>query len=127
MVGQWLEDQGFHIRDWGLLEATLERPWQQFEGVELYPDIWLKTAALLDSIESSHPLYDGNKRAGVLLASLMLSSQGIDDNLISDESWFNIVCDIASTHPSLDEIALMLRSSVDGQPTLRSNASDTRF
>nr|WP_234949125.1 MULTISPECIES: Fic family protein [Corynebacterium] len=109
------------------MEATLERPWQQFEGVELYPDIWLKTAALLDSIESSHPLYDGNKRAGVLLASLMLSSQGIDDNLISDESWFNIVCDIASTHPSLDEIALMLRSSVDGQPTLRSNASDTRF
>ncbi|NLZ57054.1 MAG: hypothetical protein GX898_01905 [Corynebacterium sp.] len=68
----WLEEHGFHSRDWGLLSSVLERPWAIFGGNDLYPDVWNKAGALLDSIEANHPLLDGHKRLGVLLCSLLL-------------------------------------------------------
>lgn len=108
VIAEWLEREGFHIRDMGLLAAALERPWLRFDGTELYPDPWHKAAALLHSIQSSHPLYDGNKRAGVLLTSLLLAAHGVDDAAISDDEFFDLVCDIAATHPSVEFIARKL-------------------
>jgi death-on-curing protein len=35
------------FRDLRLLESALVRPMATFEGVELYPDLWTKTAALM--------------------------------------------------------------------------------
>lgn len=104
----WLEDHGFHSRDWGLLASALDRPWITFAGKELYPDAWHKVGALLDSMESSHPLLDGNKRLGVLLVSLMLRAHGIDDRIISDDQWFDLVVDLAANHPDVEIIAAKL-------------------
>lgn len=104
----WLEDHGFHSRDWGLPASALDRPWITFAGKELYPDAWHKAGALLDSIESSHPLLDGNKRLGVLLVSLMLRAHGIDDRIISDDQWFDLVVDVAANHPDVEIIAAKL-------------------
>lgn len=109
VVRPWLEKHGFHSRDWGMLATALERPWVTFAGQDLYPDVWHKTGALLDSIESSHPLLDGNKRLGVLLSSLMLRAHGVDDTKISDDQWFDLVIDIAAHHPTVDTIATRLQ------------------
>lgn len=106
----WMEEHQFYARDWGLLAAALDRPWVTFGGTDLYPDVWHKTGALIDSIESSHPLLDGNKRLGVLLGSLMLRTHGIDDTAISDDQWFDLITDVASKHPPADDIADRLRS-----------------
>lgn len=108
----WLEDHGFYARDWGLVASALDRPWITFAGEELYPDVWHKAGALLDSLESSHPLLDGNKRLGVLLVSLMLRAHGIDDRLISDDQWFDLVVDVAANHPEVEIIATQLRKLI---------------
>lgn len=110
VIRPWLEDHGFHSRDWGLLTSALERSWVTFAGQDLYPDVWHKAGALLDSIESSHPLLDGNKRLGVLLASLMLRAYGIDDRVITDDQWFDLVIDVADRHPTVHDIADRLHS-----------------
>ena len=61
---------GLHIRDAGALASALARPSQVVWGAEAYVGIHLKAAALLDAINRSHPLHDGNKRLSwVLVAS----------------------------------------------------------
>ncbi len=57
------ETGGSHgIRDTGLLQAAVERPKATFGGKDLYPDIFYKAAALLESLIKNHPFIDGNKR-----------------------------------------------------------------
>ncbi|MHA2788221.1 type II toxin-antitoxin system death-on-curing family toxin [Corynebacterium sp. S7] len=108
-IRPWLESNGFYSRDWGLLSAALERPWAQFAGQDLYVDVWQKTAALISSVESNHPLIDGNKRLGVLLGALMLRIHGINDDAINDDAWYELILDIAENHPSVEVIASRLR------------------
>lgn len=47
-----------------------------FDGKELYPDVFLKAAALLDSLINNHPFVDGNKRTGITAAALFLQANG---------------------------------------------------
>jgi death-on-curing protein len=52
------------LRDLGLLEASLAQPHQSFGGVDLYPGLNGKAAALGFSLIQNHPCVDGNKRIG---------------------------------------------------------------
>jgi death-on-curing protein len=52
------------LRDLGALEAALGQPRQSFGGVDLYPDLGAKAAALGFSLIQNHPFVDGNKRVG---------------------------------------------------------------
>ncbi len=71
------ETGGSHgVRDLGLLQSAVARPQATFEGEELYPDIFSKAAALMDSLVGSHPLVDGNKRTGVAAAGVFLIRNG---------------------------------------------------
>jgi death-on-curing protein len=54
------------MRDPGLLDAAAHRPKAVVLGTEVYPTLWLKAAALLDSIVRSRPLAGGNWRLGWL-------------------------------------------------------------
>lgn len=110
IIAEWFEREGFWAKDLGLLAAALERPWLQFGGQDLYPDVWHKAAALLDSIEGSHPLHDGNKRAGVLLLSLLLVAHGVDDETIHDDDLFHLACDVAANHPDVEAIAARIKA-----------------
>ncbi len=49
-------------RDMYMLESAIARPFQNFGEIELYPTIFDKSAALLESIVKNHPFVDGNKR-----------------------------------------------------------------
>jgi death on curing protein len=60
------------IRDLGLLAAAVARPQATFDGADLYPDLFRKAAALMESIVRNHPFVDGNKRTGITAAGLML-------------------------------------------------------
>lgn len=64
------------VRDLGLLLSAIGRPQTGFEGQDLYPDLFLKAAALLDSLILNHPFLDGNKRTGVAAAGLLLVRNG---------------------------------------------------
>lgn len=50
------------VRDFALLHSAIERPKATFEGTDLYPTIFEKAAALLQSLCLNHPFTDGNKR-----------------------------------------------------------------
>lgn len=109
IIAEWIELRGFHIKDMGLLASAIERPWLRFDNRDLYPDVWHKAAAILDSMESSYPLHDGNKRVGVLLCLFMLASHGIDDEVFDEDDLFNLACDVAKYHPEVSEIAFRLQ------------------
>ncbi len=71
------ETGGSHgIRDTGLLLSAVERPKSGFGEAELYPDIFIKSAALLESLIKNHPFIDGNKRTAITSASLFLQLNG---------------------------------------------------
>ena len=63
---------GNGVRDWGLLDAALNRPYATFDGIDLYPTPFDKAAALLESILINHPFIDGNKRTAYVLMKLIL-------------------------------------------------------
>src|SRR5688572_20333207 len=56
------------IRDVGLLESAVARPKATFDGNDLYPSIFQKAAALLQSLLKNHPFVDGNKRTALTSA-----------------------------------------------------------
>jgi death-on-curing protein len=64
---------GHGILDLGLLLSAIARPQASFDVKDLYPDIFSKAAALMDSLVRNHPFMDGNKRTGISAASLFLS------------------------------------------------------
>jgi death-on-curing protein len=52
------------IRDFGALESAIAQPKATFEGVDLYPTLVEKAAALGFSLIQGHAFVDGNKRVG---------------------------------------------------------------
>lgn len=82
------------IRDIGLLEAAIGRTRATAYGVEAYPDVVDKAAALIHSIVSGHPLVDGNKRLGWVALRLFLRLNELDLRAPHDEA-FELVMSIA--------------------------------
>jgi len=71
------ETGGAHgVRDLTMLLSAMGRPQASFGGKDLYPDIFLKSAALLDSLVLNHPFVDGNKRSAITAAALFLQDNG---------------------------------------------------
>ena len=75
------------IRDKGSLESAIGRPYQTFDGNELYPDPVDRAAAIFESIVSNHPFVDGNKRTAYVLMRLILKEHKLDINVDQEDSW----------------------------------------
>lgn len=56
------------VRDLGLLDSAAHRPQATVLGVEAYDTLWLKAAALMESIIRNRPLAEGNWRLGWVAA-----------------------------------------------------------
>lgn len=50
------------VRDFALLHSAVERSKATYDGKDLYPTLFLKAGALLQSICLNHAFTDGNKR-----------------------------------------------------------------
>jgi len=64
------------VRDVALLESAAARPQATYGGANLYPDIFAKAAALMQSLVNNHPFVDGNKRVGIAATALFLQRNG---------------------------------------------------
>jgi len=98
------ETGGAHgVRDLAMLLSALGRPQATFENKELYPDLFTKTAALMDSLVRNHPFVDGNKRTAITAAGIFLK---INRHQLYTENWemvrFTLAC--AQSQFSLNEI-----------------------
>jgi death-on-curing protein len=64
------------IRDIGLLQSSVSRPKATFDGKDLYPDVFRKAAALMESLARDHPFIDGNKRTAITSTAIFLGMNG---------------------------------------------------
>jgi death-on-curing protein len=73
------------LRDIAQLESALSRPFQTFDGIELYENQFQKAAAIIQSLLINHPFIDGNKRIGYVVMRLILLEMGWEINATQDE------------------------------------------
>ncbi|MEV4319372.1 Fic family protein [Actinocrispum sp. NPDC049592] len=64
------------VRDLGLLDSAAHRPQATVLGVEAYETLWLKAAALMESIIRNRPLAEGNWRLGWVAAVTLCDING---------------------------------------------------
>jgi len=64
------------LRDAGALAMCAGRPFAAFGGNEMYPGIFMKAAAVLESIARNHPFVDGNKRTAFMTALYIIENNG---------------------------------------------------
>lgn len=62
--------------DLGLLQSAVARPQATFDRQDLYPGLFSKAAALLESLIGNHAFLDGNKRTAIAAAALFLRLNG---------------------------------------------------
>lgn len=64
------------VRDFALLHSAVERPKATYAGKDLYPTMFTKAGALLQSLCLNHPFTDGNKRTAWLSTKRFLHLNG---------------------------------------------------
>ncbi len=104
------ETGGSHgVRDLNMLLSAVGRPQVSFNNQDLYPDMFAKAGALMDSLIRNHPFLDGNKRTGVAAAALFLRINGFRlDARNAELEKFTL--EVASSQHTMDEIVVWLQS-----------------
>ena len=95
------------VRDLGLLESAARRPSTTLYGQEAYPDLFLKAAALLESIVRNHPLVDGNKRLGWTAMKVFVLLNGYALPAPHDDA-YDLVIGVAEGRLDIREVAAQL-------------------
>jgi death-on-curing protein len=96
------------IRDVGLIDSAAHRPMASAFGQEAYPDLHLKSAALLHSILHNHPLVDGNTRLGWVACRTFLALNGADFTPDVDTATEFVLSVAGGTEDDLQKIAATL-------------------
>ena len=80
------ETGGSHgVRDLNMLLSALGRPQASYDNRDLYPNMYTKTAALMDSLIRNHPFLDGKERTGIAAAAMFLRMNGYQLNATNTE------------------------------------------
>lgn len=104
-----VERAGFVVRDPGLLASAVARAETTVFGEDAYPTIWLKAAALCQSIDNNQALVDGNKRLAWLSAKVFLALNG-KRLTATTEAGERFMLDLVAGHAELSAIADWLQA-----------------
>lgn len=99
------------VRDWDLLSSALGRPQATFGGEDLYPDIFLKAAALTQSLSSNHPFVDGNKRTAIGTLEYFLYLNGLTMEATQREK-VDFALWAENEKPKLEQIASWIKKHI---------------
>ena len=99
------------IRDVGLLESALARPFATFDGKDLYPNAIDKASAILESMVFNHPFIDGNKRIAYVLMRLILLENEVDI-LATQEEKYKFVIAASKGKYRFEEIKNWIQSNL---------------
>lgn len=97
------------VRDFMLLHSASERPKASYNGLYLYPTIFLKAAALLYSLCMNHPFTDGNKRTAYSSAHRFLWLNGYHLSATMIEV-VTFMVNVDNQKPEVREISSWLKS-----------------
>ena len=100
------------IRDLGVLESAVAQPRMTFGGLELYPTLVEKAAALGFSLIQNHPFLDGNKRTGHAAIEIFLVLNGYQIRASVDEQ-VEIILRVAEGDMSRETFAEWLSSHIE--------------
>lgn len=95
----------------GALESALAQPRMTFGGLELYPSIVDKAAALGYSIIQNHPFLDGNKRTGHAAMEVFLFLNNFEIQSSIDEQE-RIVLQVAAGEMDREALVQWLRDRI---------------
>jgi death on curing protein len=98
------------IRDIGLLESAIARPYQTYGGEYLYTSPIEKASALGESIIKNHPFIDGNKRTGILALLSLLLEYNVASTANEDDL-YNFAISISTGVIHFDEIVHWLKQN----------------
>jgi len=93
------------IRDEGQLDASLNRPKQQFHYEQA--TLLQLAATYASGLVKSHPFMDGNKRTGLMTCQLFLESNGYRFNASEEETALQILA-LADCRLNDDELTKWL-------------------
>jgi death-on-curing protein len=89
------------------LDLVIEQPQQVVFGRELYPNIWIKAAFIIQKNIKLHIFMDGNKRTAILAGLIFLEINGYELEFTADEG---------------EQIILGVTNSADSEETMVSLA-----
>ena len=102
-----ITEQGFEK-----LETALAAPQQSMFGVDLYPDLYTKAAAVFDALVNGHCFSDGNKRTALLVMIDFLTRNGIHFTAPDNDSLYNwILAAAARTTTRIEQAAWIAHHS----------------
>lgn len=98
------------LRDVDLLEAAIERPKTSAFGVDAYPTIVEKAAALFHSLSRNHAFVDGNKRTSTVATILFLRMNGYRVTW-EQENALEFILEVATGQHNLEAITTWLQAN----------------
>ncbi len=96
------------VRDLGALESALSQPKLSAGGMEAYPSLVEKAAALCFSLSGNHPFVDGNKRVAHAAIEVFLLLNGWELVATVDEQE-ELMLRLASSRVTRDELLAWLQ------------------
>ncbi len=102
---------GTGVREMSSLESAIARPFQTFDGKDLYSTIFEKSAALAESLIVNHPFVDGNKRTGFLAMANLLEEDGFF-LVSSQENAYDFTIKISTGEIKFEQIVEWLKQNI---------------
>ncbi len=99
------------VRDTGALDAALARPFAAFGGIEAFPSVPEKAAALLHGLATSHALIEGNARVALAVTLVWLEVNGYGLALDAEQR-YQLTMRVADGSLSLTALTTLLREAV---------------
>ena len=100
------------IRSIPMLDSAVARPQATFGGIDLYPSIPEKAAALLHSIICNHPFVDGNKRTGFTSMDVFLRLNGYY-LVAGEDDKYDFVIGVASEAIAFSKITSWIEQKIE--------------
>jgi death on curing protein len=98
------------IRDEGLMESAIARPYQTYDSLDLYPSAYEKAAAIAESIIINHPFVDGNKRTGYLVM-LAILEEGKIEIAVSNDKIYSFIISISTGETKFEQMVEWLKQN----------------
>ncbi|MEV6770199.1 type II toxin-antitoxin system death-on-curing family toxin [Nocardia sp. NPDC051030] len=98
------------VRDMGLVQAAVARPLTVVFGLDPYPDVFSKAAALLHSLSWNHPFIDGNKRTAWMACILLLALHEIRLRVDDDAAEALVIAVATGNMEEVPDIAEALKA-----------------
>jgi len=92
------------------MESAIARPYQTFDGEDLYPSLFEKAAAIAESIIINQPFNDGNKRTGFLAMLAILYKDDLSIAL-PNETIYEFIIKIATGEVKFEEMVGWLKTN----------------